>query len=98
MRCSTAPTTTTTGRGSYVYEEGYAPVLPKGTVLHTIGWYDNTAKNRNVIDPRNWKGQGNRSIDDMFLLLSKMTFLNEEQFTEVKAEREATRQITNQQD
>lgn len=72
----------------YVYEDGHAPILPKGTVLHIIGWYDNTAKNRNVVDPRNWKGWGNRSIDDMFLLLPKVTFLDEEQYAEAVAERE----------
>ena len=76
----------------YVYEDGYAPILPKGTTLHITGWYDNTAKNRNVADYRNWKGTGNRSIDDMFLLLPKMTFLNDEQYAEVAAERAAMRQ------
>lgn len=73
----------------YVYEDDHAPILPKGTVVKVIGWYDNTQKNRNVVDPRNWKGWGNRSIDDMFLLLPKMTFLDEEQYAEVVAEREA---------
>ncbi len=76
----------------YVYEDDYAPLLPKGTVLHIIGWYDNSPTNRNVVDPRNWKGWGNRSIDDMFLLLPKVTFLSEEQFAEVVAAREAKRQ------
>ena len=73
----------------YVYQDDHSPILPKGTVVKVIGWYDNTAKNRNVVDPRNWKGWGNRSIDDMFLLLPKMTFLDEEQYAEVVAEREA---------
>ena len=83
----------------YVYDDDYAPILPKGTVLHIVGWYDNTPKNRNVVDPRNWKGWGNRSIDDMFLLLPKVTFLDEEQYAEVLAEREAMRagQASNQQ-
>ena len=76
----------------YVYEDDYAPLLPKGTVLHIIGWYDNSPTNRNVVDPRNWKGWGNRSIDDMFLLLPKVTFLDEEQFADVVAAREAKRQ------
>lgn len=84
---------------AYVYEEDYAPILPKGTVLHISGWFDNTAKNRNVADPRNWQGWGNRSIDNMFLMDGRVTFLNDEQFAEVKAEREAARlsQATNQQ-
>ncbi len=85
----------------YVYDDDYAPILPKGTVLHIVGWYDNTPKNRNVVDPRNWKGWGNRSIDDMFLLLPKVTFLDEEQYAEVVAEREAnlaSMATNNQQD
>ena len=64
----------------YVYEDDAAPLLPKGTVLHLTGWYDNTSKNRNVVDPRNWKGHGQRSVDDMFISLSKFTFLTEEQY------------------
>ena len=75
----------------YVYEDDYAPLLPKGAVLHLTGWYDNTEKNRNVVDPRNWKGHGQRSIDDMFVLLAKLTFLNDEQYAELAAEREAQR-------
>jgi hypothetical protein len=83
----------------YVYEDDAAPLLPKGTVLHLTGWYDNTSKNRNVVDPRNWKGHGERSVDDMFISLSKFTFLTEEQYKEVAAARAAKRQTkaTNQQ-
>ena len=80
----------------YVYEDDHAPLLPKGTVIHVIGWYDNSPTNRNVVDPRNWTGWGQRSIDSMFLLLPKVTFLSEEQFAEVQAEREARRTATNQ--
>ena len=83
----------------YVYEDDVAPLLPKGTVLHLTGWYDNTSKNRNVVDPRNWKGHGERSVDDMFISLSKFTFLTEEQSKELAATRAAKRQTkaTNQQ-
>ena len=76
----------------YVYEDDVAPLLPKGTVLHVIGWYDNSPTNRNVADPRNWTGWGNRSVDTMFFLFPKMTFLTDEQFAEVQAAREAKRQ------
>ena len=76
----------------YVYQDDYAPLLPKGAVLHLTGWYDNSAKNRNVVDPRNWKGHGERSIDDMFVLLAKFTFLSDEQFAEITSDREAGRQ------
>ena len=82
----------------YVYEDDSVPLLPKGAVLHLTGWYDNSAKNRNVVDPRNWRSYGHRTMDDMFILLAKLTFLNEEQYAELAAEREAKRQsqATNQ--
>jgi hypothetical protein len=75
----------------YAYEEDAAPLLPAGTIIHYTGWYDNTVKNPRVVDPRNWKGWGNRSIDDMFLFRPRVTFLTEEQFKEKVAEREAKR-------
>ena len=49
----------------YNYDDTEAPLLPAGTILHTIGWHDNTAANRGNPDPKNWVGFGNRSIDDM---------------------------------
>ena len=74
---------------AYTYEDDYAPLLPEGTILHVIAWYDNTAKNPLVVDPRNWRGLGHRSIDDMFILLSRFTYYSEEEFEEVVAERKA---------
>ena len=72
----------------YAYEDDAAPLLPKGTLLHLIGWYNNTESNPRVVDPRNWKGYGRRSIDDMFIFLPRLVFLTEEEFqTEVAARR-----------
>jgi len=81
----------------YAYEEDAAPLLPAGTIIHYTGWYDNTVKNPRVVDPRNWKGWGNRSIDDMFLFRPRVTFLTEEQFKEKVAEREAKRRHSTEQ-
>ena len=64
----------------YVYEDEAAPLLPAGTVLHLLAWYDNSRSNPRVLDPRNWKGWGNRSIDDMLYHLPRMVYLTEEQF------------------
>jgi hypothetical protein len=75
----------------YVYEEDVAPLLPAGTLLHFLAWYDNTPKNPRVVDARNWKGWGNRSIDDMFYHLPRMVLLTEEQFKAEVAAREAKR-------
>ena len=71
----------------YVYDEEAAPLLPAGTVIHLMAWYDNSPSNKNVVDPRNWKGWGNRSIDDMFYNLPRLVYLTEEQFDEEVAAR-----------
>ena len=78
----------------YSYEDDVAPLLPQGTLLRVTAWYDNTASNPRVVDPRNWKGYGNRSIDDMFLLLSRFVPMTDEQFKEEVAARQ-NRQRTN---
>ena len=49
----------------YNYADQEAPLLPAGTILHVMGWHNNTATNRYNPDPKNWVGFGNRSIDDM---------------------------------
>ena len=73
----------------YNYEDDAAPLLPKGTILHTMAWYNNSETNPLVVDPRNWKGLGQRSTDDMFFLLSKFLRLTDEEFQAEVAEREA---------
>jgi hypothetical protein len=77
----------------YVYEDDVAPLLPVGTILKVTAWYDNTARNPRVVDPRNWKGYGNRSIDDMFLNLSRFVAMTDEQFKEAVAAREAKQRV-----
>jgi hypothetical protein len=64
----------------YSYAEGYEPLLPKGTILHIIGYMNNSPSNKNVPDPRNWQGSGNRSIANMFIDLGSRSYLTEEQF------------------
>ena len=64
----------------YSYADDVAPLLPKGTILHIIGYFDNTPGNKNVPDPRNWSGSGNRSITNMFIDLGNRVSLTDEQF------------------
>jgi hypothetical protein len=64
----------------YAYQDGVAPLLPAKTIMHIIGWYDNTANNPRNPEPRNWAGFGSRSIDDMFYNLARIVFLTPEQF------------------
>ncbi|MCY4601478.1 MAG: hypothetical protein OXF27_16340 [Acidobacteria bacterium] len=82
----------------YVYEDDAAPLLPAGTLLHLLAWYDNSPSNPRVSDPRNWKGWGNRSIDDMFYHLPRMIFLTEEQFETEVAARESPPLFATSQD
>lgn len=73
----------------YVYEDDAAPLLPKGTILHTIGYLDTTTANPNLADPRNWAGGGRRSVSNMFIDLGYSVTLTEEQFREEMAVRRA---------
>ena len=63
----------------YHYADAAAPLLPAGTILHVIGWHDNSAGNPNNPDPRNWAGDGGRTIDEMsFAWVSYYTLSDEE--------------------
>ena len=73
----------------YTYTDDAAPLLPKGTILHIIGYFDNTPGNKNVPDPRNWSGSGNRSITNMFIDLGNRVSLTDDQFREQMAARVA---------
>ena len=64
----------------YDYADDAAPLLPKGTILHIIGYMDNSPTNKNVPDPRNWQGSGNRSVANMFIDLGQGVALTDEQF------------------
>ena len=73
----------------YKYEDDAAPLLPKGTILHLTGYFDNSPANPNVVDPRNWSGSGHRSVDNMFINLMQAIYLDDEEFAAAVAEREA---------
>ena len=77
---------------SYAYEDDATPLLPKGTILHIVGYMNNTETNPNVPDPRNWQGSGNRSVTNMFIDLGMRVKMSEEQFFE---EMENRRQVLN---
>jgi len=71
----------------YDYTDDSAPLLPKGTILHIVGYMDNSPSNKNVPDPRNWQGSGNRSVANMFIDLGMRVALSDEQFQEEMAKR-----------
>ena len=82
----------------YIYEDDAAPLLPKGTILHLIGFLDTTPANRNPADPRNWAGGGRRSVSNMFIDLGYSVTLTEEQFQAEMAQRRATLKSRNDYD
>ena len=71
----------------YHYSDDAAPLLPKGAIVHIIGYMDNSPSNKNVPDPRNWQGSGNRSVANMFIDLGNRVALTDEQFQEEMAKR-----------
>jgi hypothetical protein len=78
----------------YDYTEDSAPLLPKGTILHIIGYMDNSPANRNIPDPRNWQGSGNRSVANMFIDLGQGVALTDEQFREEMVKRAQKLRLT----
>ena len=65
---------------NYTYAEEVQPLLPAGTNLHLISWYDNSEANRYNPDPRNWVGFGNRSMDEMSHTWMNIFYISEEEF------------------
>ncbi len=78
----------------YAYDDDHAPLLPKGTILHIIGYMDNSPANKNIPDPRNWQGSGNRSVANMFIDLGMRVALTDEQFEAEMAKRRDTLRLT----
>jgi mono/diheme cytochrome c family protein len=72
---------------AYEFEDHVAPLLPKGTVLLITTVWDNTADNPINPDPRQWVVFGQRGVDEMSHVWLGMTYLTEEQFETLSAER-----------
>jgi len=72
---------------NYQYDENAGPLLPKGTIIHIIAWFDGTSKNANNIEPRNATVWGRRSVANMFGVENRALFLTNEQYVEEVAKR-----------
>ena len=79
---------------AYTYADDAQPLLPKGTILRTVGYMNNSPSNRNVPDPRNWIGAGHRSIDMMNIALWQGISLTDEQFEKALEERRQKLQVS----
>jgi hypothetical protein len=76
----------------YEYADDAAPLLPKGTIVHLVGFLDTTANNKNVADVNNWAGGGRRSVSNMFIDLGYSVSLTDEQFQAEMAKRRSRMQ------
>ena len=74
---------------NYEFAEAAAPLLPQGTMLMITSTWDNTADNPNNPDPRQWVVFGQRGVDEMSHLWLGITYLSEDQFDRLTAERNA---------
>jgi hypothetical protein len=72
----------------YLYDEDEQPLLPAGTILHTIGYHNNTASNRFNPDPDNLITFGQRTIDDMSFAWMSWYPLSEEEYQKEVKERD----------
>ncbi|HJO12129.1 MAG TPA: cytochrome c, partial [Gammaproteobacteria bacterium] len=72
---------------AYEFEDDAAPLLPKGTVLMITSTWDNTADNPNNPDPRQFVIFGQRGVDEMSHLWLGITYLTDDQFERLSAER-----------
>ena len=77
----------------YNYEDAVAPIVPAGTLLHVITWYDNTPGNKHNPDPKNWVGSGTgRTIDEMGFSWIGWYDLTDEEYKAELAARKAAQQ------
>ena len=72
---------------TYNYADDVQPLVPAGTILHTISWHDNSSANKANPDPRNWVGDGQRTIDEMGFAWIGWFDLTEDEYKAQLAER-----------
>lgn len=77
---------------TYNYTDDVQPLVPAGTILHNIQWHDNTASNPRAMDPKNWVGDGQRTIDEMGFFWIGWVELTEDEYKTQLAERKAAQQ------
>ncbi|MCH7670702.1 MAG: hypothetical protein IIB72_00895 [Proteobacteria bacterium] len=72
---------------NYVFDEDAAPLVPKGTMIITTAWHDNTTGNPYNPDPNQWVGWGDRTVDEMAHNWVDVTYLGQEEYERMLAER-----------
>jgi len=73
---------------THIYEDWAQPLLPKGTVIIATSVLDNTAENPSNPDPDQWVVYGRRSVSEMAHIRFGITWIPDEDFEHMVAERE----------
>jgi hypothetical protein len=73
---------------THVYEDWAQPLLPKGTVIIATSLLDNTAENPSNPDPEQWVVYNRRSVGEMAHIRFGITYIPDEDFQQMLAERE----------
>ena len=73
---------------THIYEDWAQPLLPKGTVIIATSLMDNTADNPSNPDPDQWVVYGRRSVSEMAHIRFGITWIPDEDFEQMVAERE----------
>jgi hypothetical protein len=82
---------------NYVYAHDSAPLLPAGTILHTIMWHDNSAENRNNPDPDAQITYGLRTVDEMSSSWLSYYYMSDDEYRKELQERKAKQQTLTSQ-
>jgi len=75
---------------NYLYADDAAPLLPSGTVLHSISWHDNTAGNKFNPDPDAQVTWGERTVDEMGSSWISYYYMSDEDFKKESEARKVT--------
>jgi hypothetical protein len=70
------------------------PAFPKGTVLHSIAYHDNSPGNKENPDPTAFVGWGDRTIDEMNIGWLDFYYISDEEFAQIQKEQHAARRPT----
>jgi len=73
---------------THIYEDDVQPLLPKGTMIISTSLLDNTADNPSNPDPDQWVIYGRRSVSEMAHIRFGITWIPDEDFAQMVAERE----------
>ena len=86
-RCSaTSPNFEFNWMNNYVFDDDYAPLLPKGTILKITAWHDNTAAKKNNPDPTSGLAGATAPSTRWRTLWINITYMSDDDFNkEVEA-------------